>query len=116
MRAKPGFATSALIAAGLGVLSCSHQAPAADAPAPVTHTVTIKGMRFEPERLIVNAGDTVVWNNTDLVPHTATVPGGGFDSATIDVGGSWRFTAGAKGTSHYVCSFHPTMKATLDIR
>ena len=50
---------------------------------PETHTVTMEGMRFQPEVLVVAPGDTIVWVNKDLVPHTATSKVGGFDSNTI---------------------------------
>lgn len=81
-----------------------------------THTVTIEGMRFQPEVLTVAQGDTVVWINKDVVPHTVTASTG-LDSGTIDAGQSWRYTAGQKtGEIDYVCTFHPAMKATLRIR
>jgi plastocyanin len=81
-----------------------------------THTVTIEGMRFHPLVLTAAPGDTVVWINKDVVPHTVTASAG-LDSGTIDAGQSWRYTAGKKtGEIGYVCTFHPTMKATLRIR
>jgi plastocyanin len=84
-------------------------------PEPKTHTVTIEGMRFQPERLTVACGDTIVWVNKDLVPHTATSDAGRFDSETIQSEQSWKFMAMEKGEFPYVCSFHPTMKAMLNV-
>jgi plastocyanin len=52
----------------------------------------------------------------DLVPHTATSRAGGFDSEAIPAEQSWRFTARKKGEFAYVCTFHPTMTATLRVR
>ena len=46
-------------------------------PKPVTHTVTIDATRYHAGRLTVHVGDTVVWVNKDLIPHTATAKGGG---------------------------------------
>ena len=92
------------------------QAPAVTAHGPVTHTVTIESMRFDPEVLTVNEGDTVVWLNKDLFPHTATSKVGGFDSRQIDASGSWRQTFKSKGTFFYVCTLHPPMKATIEVR
>ena len=40
----------------------------------------MENMRFQPQSLTVARGDTVVWVNKDLVPHTATSKAGGFDS------------------------------------
>ena len=107
----------ALIAAALGLVSCTgNHGAAADTPKPVTHTITIEGMRFQPEELSVKAGDTVVWLNKDVVPHTATARPGGFDSATIDAGQSWKVSLAAPGVFDYVCSFHPTMTARLRVQ
>src|SRR5204862_476961 len=41
-----------------------------------THTVEIRGMEFHPAELTVAVGDTIVWINRDIVPHTATAGGG----------------------------------------
>ena len=80
-----------------------------------THTVVIDGMKFEPATLVVKRGDTVVWHNKDLVPHTATVAGG-FDSGNIDPGRQWRWTVRGDGRIDYVCTYHPGMKAALTVR
>ena len=80
-----------------------------------THTVTIEGMRFQPDSLTIARGDTVVWVNKDLVPHTATSDGGSFDSQIIQSEKSWKFTARKKGEFGYTCAFHPTMKAILHV-
>ena len=90
-------------------------AAAGDQRNPKTHTVTIESMRFQPEMLTVAPGDTVVWVNKDLVPHTATSEAGGFDSKTIQADKSWRHTVRTKGDIAYLCTFHPTMKATLRV-
>jgi len=36
------------------------------------HRVTIQGLRFTPADVVAAPGDTVVWVNRDLVPHTVT--------------------------------------------
>ena len=73
-------------------------------------------MRFQRERLTVARGDTIVWVNKDLVPHPATSEAGRFDSQTIQTEKSWKFTARQKGEFPYVCTFHPTMKAMLNVK
>lgn len=87
-----------------------------DRAKPKTHTVAMENMRFQPQSLTVGRGDTVVWVNKDLVPHTATSKTGGFDSQTIVAEKSWRFTVRKKGEFAYICTFHPTMTATLQVR
>jgi plastocyanin len=103
--------------AALALSSCgTGERASSRARAPLTHTVTIEGMRFQPERLRVTAGDIVVWANKDVVPHTSTSSAAGFDSALIEQGASWQLTAKAAGTFEYVCSFHPMMKGTLEVQ
>ena len=84
-------------------------------PAARTHTVVIEGLRFLPPTLAVERGDIVVWQNNDLVPHTATAAGS-FDSGLIAAGASWHHVMTKVGTLPYVCTFHPTMKAILEVR
>jgi plastocyanin len=74
-------------------------------------TVVIENMQFTPATVTLHRGDTIVWVNRDLVPHTAT--GAAFDSKSIAPSGSWTFTPTKAGRFDYVCAFHPTMKATV---
>ena len=73
-------------------------------------------MRFLRKLLTVTQGDTIVWVNKDLVPHTATSESGGFDSTIIHADESWKHTAQRRGTFPYVCAFHPSMVATLRVK
>ena len=87
----------------------------ARAAKPVTHTVTIDATSYTPTRLSVHVGDTVVWVNKDLIPHTATAKAGIFDSKVLATGATFRFTVKAKGGTDYACLFHPTMKGILRV-
>jgi plastocyanin len=83
-----------------------------------THVIQIEGMVFKPAVLTVKPGDRVVWENKDVVPHTATTtPAAGkrqaFDSKQISAGARWSWTARGQGQYDYVCTFHPGMKGTL---
>jgi plastocyanin len=98
------------------VIVCVIGTTADERPKPKTHTVTMENMRFQPETLTVTRGDTIVWVNKDLVPHTATSKAGGFDSEVIQAEESWRFTVRKKGDFAYVCTFHPTMTAMLRVK
>ena len=80
-----------------------------------THVVTLEGMKFEPAVLTVKRGDTVVWKNKDMVPHTATAAGH-FDSRNIAAGHSWTWKAGAAGALDYVCTYHPGMKGKVVVQ
>ena len=109
-----------VMAAALGVLLCTAGVAATRgpeaAPAPKTHRVKIDATRFEPATLTVAAGDTVIWSNADLFPHTVTSPIGVFDSKEIKPGKSWKYVVPRKGLFEYICSLHPTMKASLRVR
>ena len=87
----------------------------AAAPEPRVHTVEIRAFQYAPATLTVRRGDTVVWTNRDLVPHTATAQGS-WDSGSIAANATWRYTAGQAGRFAYDCAFHPGMKATLVVR
>lgn len=74
-------------------------------------TVVLENMQFTPATITVHRGDTIVWVNRDLVPHTVT--GAAFDSKSIAPSASWTFTPTKAGRFDYVCTFHPTMKAAV---
>ena len=106
----------ATLAAALGLIVCTTGVAWGDRPKPKMHTVTIEGMRFLPEVLTVAPGDTVMWVNNDLVPHTATSTTGSFDSKDIQADKSWKLTIRKTGDFAYICTFHPTMKAMLRVK
>ena len=107
---------AAVLAVAATVIVCVIGLTADERPKPKTHTVTMENMRFQPETLTVARGDTIVWINKDLVPHTATSKAGRFDSQLVQAEKSWRFTARKKGEFAYICTFHPTMTAMLRVR
>lgn len=85
-------------------------------PEPRQHTVTIDATSYSPKTLTVHVGDTIVWVNKDLFPHTVTARSGPFDSGVIATGRSWSYTVKAEGLFEYFCTYHPTMQGTLRIR
>lgn len=102
---------AALIAAAAFLL-----ATAAQAAGPGTrHTVVMEGTRFDPPELTVRPGDTVVWVNRDLFPHTVTAQSGVFDSGSIAPDKSWKYRVRKVGVLPYFCAFHPSMKGTLRV-
>lgn len=95
---------------------CLAVFPAATLAAGKTHTVRIEGLKFVPERLEVAAGDTVVWTNKDLVPHTVTASAARVESGELAPNKSWRFVAKKKGEMPYICRLHPVMKGMLVVK
>ena len=89
---------------------------AGSATRPKTHTVTIEGMQFRPQELMVASGDTIEWVNKDVVAHTATSATAGiFDSKLIAPDKSWKLTIRRKGDLSYICTYHPTMTGRLRV-
>jgi plastocyanin len=85
-------------------------------PAPRSHIVEIRGFAYLPATLEVVAGDTVVWINRDVVPHTATRDGRGWDSGSLPAEQAWRLVVGSRGIQGYYCTFHPVMRGDLVVR
>jgi len=74
-------------------------------------------MAFQPAELTVERGDTVVWINRDIVPHTATAAEPpAWTTGNLLQHRSGRYVAGRPGTVHYFCDLHPVMKGTLRVR
>jgi plastocyanin len=101
----------------LSLLICSMLAAATKHRKPKTHTVVMEAMVFRPAALTISPGDTIVWVNKDIVEHTATsATAGGFDSKMVRPGDSWKHTIRTKGALPYVCTYHPTMRGTLQVK
>jgi len=85
--------------------------------APTRHTIEIRGMEFHPAELTVAVGDTIVWINRDIVPHTATASGRTkWDTRPLSQGQIGLYVARRAGTTSYVCTLHPTMHGTLIVK
>ena len=103
----------ALSTAALALLLSSMGLDAAGEPK--THTIVIDAVDYAPKQLTVKSGDTIVWVNKDLYPHTVTAEDGSFDSGPIAGGKSWTHTVKAKGDVPYVCTLHVTMVGMLHV-
>lgn len=85
------------------------------------HTIAITNFDFQPAGLVINPGDTVVWENWDVVQHTTTSDPGSpksWDSDFLSQGSNFQvvFTVGdGPGPFPYHCTPHPDMKDTLRI-
>ena len=98
-----------IVVVALLAIAASFDALAAD------HTVVIDAMAFKPATLTIKMGDRVVFQNHDLVPHTATAAGR-FDSGVIQTAASWSVDLKTAGRYDYVGLLHPSMKAVLVVR
>jgi len=108
--------TRALLCCGVATLILAGSLGPSSATKPKSHTISIGDIKYLPATLIVRAGDTVVWKNDDIVPHTATAKNKSFDSGNIEPGASWSYVAKKKGTYLYDCTYHPNMRGKLIVR
>ncbi|MEP2978210.1 MAG: cupredoxin domain-containing protein [Lentilitoribacter sp.] len=82
---------------------------------PNTHDVTIKAFKFDPEHIQVKVGDTIMWTNKDLAPHTATADEFGWDTETLTKDQTKEITVTTGMEKSYFCAFHPHMKGSIEI-
>ncbi len=82
---------------------------------PTTHSISIKDIKFLPEDLQIDAGDTVVWTNEDIVPHTVTDKGI-FDSKPLQTNAQYKRQFKKKGDFIYTCTLHPMMTAKIKVK
>ena len=59
-------------------------------PSPTYHVVDVRQLQFEPAHLTVAPGDTVVWINRDIVPHTVTALNAAWGSGGLEKNASWQ--------------------------
>ena len=77
-----------------------------------------QGLNYVPASVTVAKGGSVVWKNSDPVPHTVTAtswPSGAssFDSGNMNPNATYTVTFTASGTYQYKCSYHPWMTGTV---
>ncbi len=90
----------------------------AGAPAPPeadeANTVTIQGFAFNPETLVINKGETVVWTNMDGVRHTVTsAEGDKLNSDPLARMETYSHTFDEPGEFDYFCAPHPRMTGRI---
>lgn len=78
-------------------------------------TVIIEQMKFNPEELKVNKGDTVIWLNRGMVPHTVkSHEDNKFYSDTLNPEKSWKQVI--TDSASYFCTIHPSMNGKIIIK
>jgi len=67
--------------------------------------ITISNNKFEPKKLTVTEGTTVVWENTQGA-HTVKSDTGAFISKTLSAGDKFEYQFNTAGSYPYHCTFH----------
>ena len=81
-----------------------------------TLRVAVQDFQFQPARLEIAAGMTVVWTNNGQVTHTVTAENGSFDSGSIEPGQRRSITFARAGTFPFHCTPHPFMRGLIVVR
>ena len=104
-----------------GLLTCSAEEKTSDAKSdarPVT--VTMKSLSYEPKKLEIHVGDSVVWTNGSRTTHTAISDDDGktFDSGEVEPGKTSKPVKFDKeGEFKYHCKVHgKTMSGTIVVK
>jgi plastocyanin len=96
--------------------------PPAGVAAPVpaggrdTVTAAIQDFTFQPGRIEVDAGTTVVWTNGGQVSHSVTSEQGGFDTGLLEPAERRGLTFSKPGTYPFHCTPHPFMTGVIVVR
>jgi plastocyanin len=77
---------------------------------------SMRNLAYEPARIVIDAGTTVIWRNNDQVEHTVTARDGSFDSGIIRPGRTWQRTFARPGTYEFICTPHPFMTGVVVVR
>ena len=77
-----------------------------------THLIKMERVAFAPAEITVAVGDTLEWDNSDIVAHTATSKEAGFD-VNVPPSRKGSTVVKAAGTFSYICRYHPNMKGQI---
>ena len=87
---------------------------AATAPASHRFSIVIQNLAFGASPSGIRVGDTVEWNNQDILVHSITAQDQSFDG-DVKPGEKISFTMRRAGVIRYFCKYHPGMQATLNV-
>ena len=104
LTAALGLLLSALVATSGAGATSSGSPPGRGAGETVR--VDARDNVFAPERLNVEPGDTVVWENVGFRVHTVTSDDGAFESGNLGPGDSFSRTFSEEGFFFYHCRHH----------
>jgi plastocyanin len=79
-----------------------------------TNTVVIDKLVYMPAEITAKVGDTIEWNNKDLLQHTATAKDGSWN-VLLPPNKKGSIVVKKAGTFDYFCKFHPNMKGKITV-
>ena len=109
---------SAMVLAFVGAIAigtCTAQ-PDRDLMKARSHQMDIAGLAFAPVHLDAKVGDTLIWTNRDVVPHTVTGAAVDWESGEMAMGAEFTIVLDSAGEHAYLCRFHPGMQASVTVQ
>lgn len=91
-------------------------APSPAAEAGVAAEVRMAAFKFAADTVVIAAGQTVRWTNTDPVEHTVTFESGVAGSGLLPANGTFAVRFDRPGTYAYSCTPHPFMKGVVVVK
>jgi plastocyanin len=82
-------------------------------------TIDQKDLKFVPDSITINAGDTVRFTNSDHFYHDVTIinpDGTSDDKGLINYKQEFAVSFAKPGTYKVRCRLHPAMKATITVK
>jgi plastocyanin len=74
-------------------------------------------IKFDPEDATARAGQEICWTNEDEIEHNAVAESGAdFKSELYGKGETFTTTVEEPGRVEYVCTVHPGLTGTIDVR
>ena len=101
-------AVPAALAVALIAFVAASPALAAD------HVIVLSNMRFGALPANLRVGDTITWENRDMVAHTASARDRSFD-VTLQPHQARRITLRHAGPVAFYCRYHPAMQGELRV-
>ncbi len=101
----------------LGALTFTRSAAGPVHPTPQRHMIEIRGLAFHPDTVPLSVGDTIVWINHDIFPHTATEREKRWDTGTIAPDSTSRpIVLTDRNAFSYYCMLHPNMTGVVLVK
>jgi plastocyanin len=95
---------------GAGTIALLHLI-AGCTESPRARVIDVQNFAYDPAQAKVAAGDTILFVNHDVVPHTATARDNTWDTGEIAAGDTARLII--RNAGEYYCVYHPNMIAKL---
>lgn len=87
----------------------------AAAAAPHNYTVVIDKLKFGPVPQNLHKGDAIIWDNRDILRHSATATDHSFD-ADLPPGAKVKTILAKAGAITFACRYHPGMRGVLKVK